>query len=887
VTGESEILVSLAHCDLRHAAHPLAVGHYRRDVIVSAERKLDRALDGALRRRFDLGVYPGELDSSLIIRHRGRPRGAIVVGLGEVGELTAEQLRTTFATALRCYALEIAEDSTVPARDGFRSAAFSTLLVGTDGNGVGTFTDSIYAIVRAALDANRSLADRNLFDAVRIDRIEFVELYEDVAIRAAHVIADLPGALGRELKPNETVTGAQEIRTGPGGQSVRPGSPYDNGWWQRVAVRRQVPEPQQAKSDTAVQLKFTVLTDRARLEQDVATGQRALVQQLLSSATTRDTFDERLCGTLFQLLVPEGVKDRISQGGSLLFMVDGAGAGYPYELMATRDADGKIRPLVESRGILRQLETEQFDSQSEMARRDQIFLVGNPRTLLWPDLPGAAAEVEAVKKVAEKHGLSPVHPPRDDAERIITMLMTEEYRILHIAAHGQYDPDPLKSGVVISDRMFVTPAEIRNLPFVPELVFLNCCYLGKIDETRPTSPDPRLASSLAEGFIRAGVRAVVAAGWAVNDEAGRTFATTFYDVFLGGATFGESVRSARAAVMKDHGETNTWGAYQCYGNPDYRFSQQPEARWAREPPRMVSRSEALAALRALRERVRSMEDGSDEASLREEFEALRKKINPVWLKGGDILSACGEIAGELNDFDRAIEFYRLALAAELAPDQFGTVEQCANLLARAAAARAFAKNAADPGVSIAFAEAERSLAWLERFGKTRERNALRGSLLKRMAIVYPDKRKQLLRRAWQAYGFDAKDAPYQSLNAIALKFADARGGLLKTLRAAVDQQWGEAQKRVGAPIESFWDAVAEPDARLHWLVLHGKLDSTALADVQGLYAHARLAGPSPREWASVRDQLWFLWTVTGDERLRCYNKDVSAALKTLHESLGS
>lgn len=127
--------------------------------------------------------------------------------------------------------------------------------------------------------------------------------------------------------------------------------------------------------------------------------------------------------------------------------------------------------------------------------------------------------------------------------------MTGEYQIVHIAAHGQYDPDPMKSGVVISDRLFITPAEVARLPLVPELVFLNCCYLGTMGESRPSSPDPRLASSLAEGFIRAGARAVIAARWAVDDIAGTTFARTFYEEFLAGTTFrrrGEAGASGHA-----------------------------------------------------------------------------------------------------------------------------------------------------------------------------------------------------------------------------------------------------------------------------------------------------------------------------------------------------
>jgi hypothetical protein len=53
--GEPRVLkVGVVHCDLRQAKYPVAVGHYRGDVIVHAEARLDALLDGVLRRRFDL-----------------------------------------------------------------------------------------------------------------------------------------------------------------------------------------------------------------------------------------------------------------------------------------------------------------------------------------------------------------------------------------------------------------------------------------------------------------------------------------------------------------------------------------------------------------------------------------------------------------------------------------------------------------------------------------------------------------------------------------------------------------------------------------------------------------------------------------------------------------
>ena len=86
----------------------------------------------------------------------------------------------------------------------------------------------------------------------------------------------------------------------------------------------------------------------------------------------------------------------------------------------------------------------------------------------------------------------------------------------------------------------------------PELVFINCCHLGKIPENVERTPYTSLAASLAEQLIRNGVRCVVPAGWAVDDGAAKTFAHKFYDSMLEGVPFGEAVRLARGETYQRH-----------------------------------------------------------------------------------------------------------------------------------------------------------------------------------------------------------------------------------------------------------------------------------------------------------------------------------------------
>src|SRR5262249_25140029 len=206
----------------------------------------------------------------------------IVVGLGPVGELTPERLRLSFATALRRYAMAVAERKTMSDGGKRRSAAFSSVFVGTDGGGGGGQIDSVQAHIPAGVEGERSLKEARLDEKVRIDAIEFVELYEDVAIRAAHVLGDLPGPLAQELKDAEVVEGDPRVIVRPGGRFLRPADPYASGWWQRIGVQRKSQEGTAAgfSADTTTALQFTGLTDRARLGPDVLGGPAALGQQI-------------------------------------------------------------------------------------------------------------------------------------------------------------------------------------------------------------------------------------------------------------------------------------------------------------------------------------------------------------------------------------------------------------------------------------------------------------------------------------------------------------------------------------------------------------------------------------------------------------------------------
>ena len=161
--------VSVVHGDLRYATHPVMVGHYLGDTIVGAEWQIDRLLDGALSNRYNLGLYPGEFGSVAVVLRQpsplqqalGLPHGAVVMGLGKWGDLTAAQLgepRPARRAAVRA----------APRRRGGHGgggraadlpvdAGLSILLIGGNSTANISTEDSVGAILRGIAQANREI----------------------------------------------------------------------------------------------------------------------------------------------------------------------------------------------------------------------------------------------------------------------------------------------------------------------------------------------------------------------------------------------------------------------------------------------------------------------------------------------------------------------------------------------------------------------------------------------------------------------------------------------------------------------------------------------------------------------------------------------------------
>jgi hypothetical protein len=906
-----DIQVRIRHGDLAYAGYPVVVGHYLGDTIISAESALNARIGGALERRLQLGLYPGHTGTHAVFINEkpdDKPGGAVVIGLGMVGELSPGLLEAGMRDAMLDYALQVAQwaDDRFGPRTSVRSAALSCLLVGSGPGGIAV-RDTVEAILRAAVAANDRLDDADLDNQVLIDRIEFLELYEDIAIAAAEALDSIlvDGQLSyRVAWPQRVIEAGQ-------GRRRRVCCDDAPGWWHRMEI---------IEEKGGGGLRFIASTDRARAEVTQATGQLALADAFIRQASQSSSSNTEVAKTLFEMLLPNRLKELTPRQTDLVLLVDEVSARYPWELLEDRWSQTDRPPAV-SAGLVRQLKTPGFRPQPAHAATASAFVVGNPDLGGWesfPDLPGARQEAQKVAGLlrAGGHGVSDCIDEK--ADTIVKMLHQDAWRILHLAGHGEHemvleedaaaqvdgeDERPVSkrrqplSGMVIGRKTFLTPGDVEQMRWVPEVVFINCCHLGKTGASRHGKYS-LLAANLGVQFITMGVKAVVAAGWAVDDGAASAFAESFYTRLLDGETFGEAVRAAREEVWTRFPNVNTWGAYQCYGDPGYRLHGDGATPARHGEKRYHAPSELVADLEnhaeSIRVQIREKEKEGDEDALGDMrdrivrlFAAIPEEKQAEWLARADVAAAAGFAWGETGAWSEAVEWLEKALHATEGDCPVRAVEQCANFRVRLSAQRwqqmrhTVDRKGAEAGRPALIRDIElaiRELDYVNERAPTGERLNLLGSACKRLAWVHTEttpRLEALVNMAnyyCHAFVGDQEPDPYPFTNwaiarVLAVQLDPAQGGEWQTTLEDECRRMIDVARSRLAEKPNFWDAVAEADCELVLLlenrdVTVGAADEAA-SRITELYRTAARRGASPREYASVVEHLDFVIDVAG------------------------
>ena len=715
-----QVFVKNGH--LKYAKHPVFIGHFKDDGIVSAERVMDHLLGKKLSERLDIGSYPGPIESNLVLLPEGDhflDLGAIIVGLGEPENLTPFRLSKTIELGCLEYALNKRD-----AQDGFQpeSVGISTLLVGSS-YGYLSLSNSINAVLEGVFNANNKILKRNS-DMPFITEIEFIELYRDKALNAFYFLNQIDQ--GSKLYKIDLQYPIKEVGER---RSFMPVFDEEE-WWKRITAL--------VKTDEATgkrKFYFSASTGRANvIERELATNQQ-IIESLLQENSLDSKWNRRLAKTIFELIVPHDFKLSFRNQQNILLILDKDTAWYPWELLHYDDKDGK--PICVSAGMIRQLSTSEDRRRIKPVNNKKAFIIGDPllSDSTMPQLPGARKEALAVEKLLKQSEYNPTSSIRKSFNKIVAQLY-DEYKIIHIASHGviDYGPDR-KTGILLSDNVVLTTAEINQISTTPELVFVNCCHLGEIKASKEKHfrDKYRLAANIGTQLIENGVKAVVVAGWAVDDRAAQLFAEEFYTKMLAGETFAEAAKAARAACYAAFPDFNTWGAYQCYGDQFYQLNKRSIQKKTDQP--YLLDKEILIDLEILINDAQSSRKRDD--GLKEKLESISRRIDDSKLRNGQIAELEAIAYGEILEYETAIKKYEFLHTVNNANYSVRSIEQWCNLRVQHLLSQ---KGSAD--LESLLQQMDEVVAWLERlrdFGETMERYSLLGSAFKRKSMLVDTK----------------------------------------------------------------------------------------------------------------------------------------------------
>jgi pimeloyl-ACP methyl ester carboxylesterase len=353
--------------------------------------------------------------------------------------------------------------------------------------------------------------------------------------------------------------------------------------------------------------RFGAITRTASVPQREVTIDPTLVMQANDELVAAGVeMHGRLGEFLQRILIPRELRQYLTTDAPLVLSCDTTVARIHWEMMAqpedinTPNEDriaGKDPTFLGIyRGFTRQLRTT-FAPPPEPppppSRVLRILIVGDPAA--DRSLPGAKAEAYAVQKLFQTFRalkdrrkcqdvevVSLIGPGMATRTSVLRTLMEHPpFDLLHYAGHCYYDDAvPADSGWIFTGGTRITANELNRIDRVPRFVFSNACQSG-ITPDRSDLRAAGMAPSFAETFFARGVSNFVCTAWPVDDQAARTFAEELYQRLLGmegqpavsvsAKSMHVAMREARRAIQFTSNGARTWGAYQHYGNPNFRL----------------------------------------------------------------------------------------------------------------------------------------------------------------------------------------------------------------------------------------------------------------------------------------------------------------------------
>ena len=645
--------------ELDRTVDAIAVGHYVGVTPQNAELALDRAISGRLAR-----MEPSDVPPDKLVLTQYTQRGTIRGELGQMFVLPDPRNQDVVV---------VVAGMGVPGRFGAPEAAvlarelvWSLARLGKKhlamvliGSGAGNLQpeEAVDALLRGVAEAT---AGEVAAGGTRLERLTILEWDEGRTVELDGILAQacanprkrpgleieyepLPTAVREKLKNSAAEKAAAEAR-----QEVLDGGKRRPAG--RIPTRLTVALDR--RGGRAVYRLGAITSDAPVPEREVVLDESLVTEanDLLPGLTK--IAEQARQGRFLERLLLSDMRDALATEAPLVMLVDAATARIHWEMVAQPNAGGVGGPpvadgfLATKRSLTRQLRTTFApipEPPPPTHRPISVLIVADPAG--DNPLPGAAREgfeifdlfqrfkqvyPRASRGVEVKLLTGPVQASRN---AVLGELFSRPYDVLHFAGHCTFDQeDPAASGWIFDGGARLSAYELSRVDRVPKFVFSNACESG-ITPDRADRRNAALAPSFAEAFFQRGVANFVCTAWPVGDDAALNFALHVYSALLGlGTEQDPSASSARpplemhAAMLEarqallptsaeaDEGpDVPFWGAYQHYGNPDFRLFARDDL----QPPRAAAagaagargrkgkKAQAATAKRATRKSTRS------------------------------------------------------------------------------------------------------------------------------------------------------------------------------------------------------------------------------------------------------------------------------------------
>ena len=249
-------------------------------------------------------------------------------------------------------------------------------------------------------------------------------------------------------------------------------------------------------------------------------------------------------------------------------LLDAEAAAYPWELILAQRQNRLSAPLP----AIRRPDGNLFSIQRS-APHFAALLIGNPSSdgtygeenpRLPP--PEQGELFDRYRRTLESRGMAVSLSMGEGARGVVAHLYAREFGILLIS--GTYlqdyrlDSGRTATGFVLSDGMFLSIEELRQMRSLPALVVLD----------NPHTGSRSLGAEMAPALLKAGVPCVVVSAWGVE----RSLAGLCLESLLAAVATGECFADAHAAAIRACSDADpvgvAWGAFQAWGDPEFRLT---------------------------------------------------------------------------------------------------------------------------------------------------------------------------------------------------------------------------------------------------------------------------------------------------------------------------